>query len=131
MPTSKVEKFLTAAGCPCFGPRLAFHERYAGYVGQFHQDWFVWGLAHRESYWWSPNQVNCERDGLGWSVWCADGHPTCTYELGHNGSFAAHGGNRSFNLYVERVPGSAYRSRSLGAVLRKLHWRVTNLNVTT
>ena len=49
------------------------------------------------------NRVVCERDGSGWSVWCADGHPTYTYELDQEGVFEAHGGNRSFDLYVERV----------------------------
>jgi hypothetical protein len=103
VPTAEVETLLTAAGCPCFTPWLVFHERYAGYVEQYYQDWFVWGLAHRDSYWWEPNQVNCEQDGAGWSIWCADGHPTYTYELDQDGVFAAHGGSRSFDLYVERV----------------------------
>ena len=103
VPTEEVEALLTAEGCPGFAPWLAFHERYAGYVEWFYHDWFVWGLAHRQSYWLRSNRVVCECDGSRWSVWCADGHPTYTYELDQDGVFQAYGGNRSFDLYVERV----------------------------
>lgn len=103
VPTEEVAAAITAAGCPAFAPWLAFHERYAGYVEMFYQDGFVLGLVHRNPYWWTPNKPCCERDGTEWSIWCADGHPTYTYELDQDGVFAAHGGHRSFDLYVERV----------------------------
>ena len=103
VPTKEVEAIIAAAGYPLFTPWLAFHERYAGYVEQFYNDWFIWGLAHRESYWWGPNAVACERDGASCSIWCAEGHPTYSYELDQDGRFGAHGQHRSFDLYVERV----------------------------
>ena len=103
VPTEEVEAILSAEGCPCFAPWLAFHERYAGYVEFFYHDGFVWGLVHRSSYWWKPNRANWEQDGPAWSIWCADGHPTYFYELDQDGVLAAHGGHRSFDLYVERV----------------------------
>ena len=103
VPTEEVEAAISAAGCPAFAPWLAFHERYAGYLEQYYQDWFVWGLVHRETYWWTPNQACCEQDGPVWSIWCAEGHPTYSYQLDQDGVFAAHGEHRSFDLYVERL----------------------------
>ena len=103
VPTEEVEAAINAAGCPAFAPWLAFHERYAGYVERFYQDGFVLGLVHRQTYWWTPNRACCEPDGVGWSIWCAEGHPTYSYQLDQDGVFAAHGEHHSFDLYVERL----------------------------
>lgn len=102
LPTEKVEAAILAAGCPVFDAWLAFHERYAGYVEWFYRDWFILGLAHHETRWWTPDHVACERDGDDWFIWCAEGHPTYSYQLDQDGVFAAHGRHRSFDLYVER-----------------------------
>ena len=48
IPTEAVEVSVVAAGCTPYAPGLDFHERYVGYVKQYYQDWFVWGLAHRD-----------------------------------------------------------------------------------
>ncbi len=103
VPTEEVEATITASGCPCFDPWLAFHERYAGYVEIYYQDGFVLGLVHRDTHWWTPNKPCCEQDGPVWSIWCAEGHPTYSYQLDQDGVFAAHGQHRSFDLYVERL----------------------------
>lgn len=103
LATERVEALLIADGCPAFPAWLHFHERYAGYEETFYLDGFVWGLAHREPYWWNPERVNWERDGPGYDVWCADGHPTYSYQLDQDGVFAAHGQHRTFDLYVERM----------------------------
>jgi hypothetical protein len=103
VPTEEVEARFAESGCPCFAPWLAFHERYAGYVERFGHDGFVLGIVHRNPYWWTADKPCCEQDGPVWSVWCADGHPTYTYQLDQEGEFAAHGQHRSFDLYVERL----------------------------
>lgn len=105
VPTDEVERIIVAAGCTPFPAWLHFHEQYAGYVEHFYHDGFVLGLAHAAPYWLAPNSVEIdgEGDGRTWTVWCADGHPSYSYQLDQTGEFQGHGGHRSFDLYVERL----------------------------
>ncbi len=105
VPTAEVESIIREAGFPCFAPWLAFHDRYAGYVEQSTSDWSIWGLAHRDPYWWDANTVHIksESNGLKWSIACADGHPSCNYRLDHAGVFVSGYSAESFGIHVERI----------------------------
>ncbi len=86
-------------------PWLAFLDRFAGYVEQSASDWSIWGLAHRDPYWWDANAVHIDSrsDGRSWSIASGDGHPSHNYRLDHTGVFPGGYRAESFGIHVERI----------------------------
>jgi len=103
IPTERVEALIVAGGYPCFAPWLAFHERYAGYLEVFGQDWAIWGLIHENPVWLLPNKPDIDRESEDtWYARCADAHPTYQYQLDQTGELIGMPAE-SFDVNVERL----------------------------
>jgi hypothetical protein len=104
IPTKEVEAIIRDQGYPCFSPWLDFHERYAGYLEVFGQDWAVWGLVHEKPVWLLPRKADIDREPHEetWYVTCADTHPSYDYRLDDKGEFLGPPAE-SFDIHVERI----------------------------